>query len=95
MLALNPTTRPTMADILGHDWMRGEVSTREQFEEKCKPFLDEAIRDKLETAENYGNDHKVSQGNRRDVPSDFDPEVFLTFEFRSLQANPRAKTFLV
>lgn len=25
MLAFNPTTRATIADILGHEWMRGEV----------------------------------------------------------------------
>ena len=36
MLAYNPTTRPTMADILGNSWMRGEVCTKEEFAAKCK-----------------------------------------------------------
>ena len=35
MLALNPTTRPTMADILAHPWMKGNPETnmkKEDFE---------------------------------------------------------------
>ena len=27
MLAHNPSTRPTMCDILGHQWMRGDVAS--------------------------------------------------------------------
>ena len=29
LCAYNPTSRPTMADILGHPWMRGETLTDE------------------------------------------------------------------
>lgn len=36
MLAFNPTSRPTMADILGHNWMRDKVCTKDEFEVKCK-----------------------------------------------------------
>ena len=28
MLAFNPTSRATIVDILGHEWMRGEVITQ-------------------------------------------------------------------
>ena len=31
MLKQNPIARPTIADILGHSWMRGEVPTKEEF----------------------------------------------------------------
>ena len=31
LLAPEAGSRPTMADVLGHRWMRGEVATREEF----------------------------------------------------------------
>jgi len=31
MLAYDPTSRPTMVDILGHEWMRGETDSKEMF----------------------------------------------------------------
>jgi len=43
MVAYNPTCRATMADILGHEWMRGKVISKEQFEKKCKEFLNKSI----------------------------------------------------
>ena len=39
MLAYQPSTRPTMADILGHPWMAGNVLTKEEFATICEGFL--------------------------------------------------------
>lgn len=39
MLAVDPSSRPTMADILGHEWMRGKAVTKQQFVSKCAKFM--------------------------------------------------------
>ena len=39
MLAHLPSSRPTMADILGHPWMTGPVITKEEFAAMCEGFL--------------------------------------------------------
>jgi len=36
LLACHPSSRPTMADILGHEWMRKDVLTKQQFEAQCQ-----------------------------------------------------------
>ena len=33
MLQSEPSGRPTMADVIGSQWMRGDVATQEQFQE--------------------------------------------------------------
>ena len=65
-LAYNPTTRPTMVDILGHRWMRGKVCTKEQFAAKCKPFMQAAIDEKKAANEGFGIDHAVDRVRRSD-----------------------------
>lgn len=35
MLSHHPAARPTMADVLGHKWFRGETVTQEQFVQHC------------------------------------------------------------
>jgi len=65
MLAYNPTSRPTMADILGHRWVRGAVCTKEQFASKCKKFMDLAVAEKKAANEAFGIDHAVDKRERR------------------------------
>ena len=36
MLQLNPMDRPTIPEIMGHPWMKGEVPTHQAFYEECK-----------------------------------------------------------
>ena len=36
MLKHNPMARPTIADVLGHQWMRGEVPTKDEFNLRFK-----------------------------------------------------------
>jgi len=64
MLAYNPTTRPTMADILGHRWMRGNVCTKEEFAAKCKSFMSAAVDEKKATNDKIGVDHAVDRLRR-------------------------------
>ena len=46
MLQFNPASRPTMADVLGHEWMRGDVVTRDQFVDHCTEFMEKAKADR-------------------------------------------------
>jgi len=54
MLQLDPTHRPSIADIMAHPWMKGEVSTKDQIvqefdtrDQQVKAFM-EAERKKKE-----------------------------------------------
>ena len=39
MLQFNPASRPSMADVLGHPWMRGEVPSDEEFKARFRSFM--------------------------------------------------------
>ena len=39
MMAYEPSGRPTMADMIGSNWMRGEVATSEQFIVRFEQFI--------------------------------------------------------
>ena len=43
MLAYQPSSRPTIADILGDPWMRGPVMSKEDFTKICKPIVAKAV----------------------------------------------------
>ena len=47
MLQLNPASRPSMADVLGHPWMRGECVTPEQFQAHCADFMQKAKAERI------------------------------------------------
>ena len=47
MLQLNPASRPSMADVLGHPWMRGETVTPEQFQAHCADFMQKAKAERI------------------------------------------------
>lgn len=61
MLAYDPTSRPTMVDILGHEWMRGETDSKEMFKQKCEAFMDAAITEKKQKNEELGTDFIVNK----------------------------------
>jgi len=61
MLAKEPSSRPTMADILGHKWMRGEMMTQQAFEAICKKYMDAVIREKQEMNAEWGIDHAIEK----------------------------------
>ena len=44
MLSYQPSSRPTIADILGDQWMRGEVISKDDFDKVCKPIVDRATK---------------------------------------------------
>ena len=43
ILAYQPSSRPTIADILGDPWMRGPVMSKEEFAKICKPIVAKAV----------------------------------------------------
>ena len=43
MLALDPNSRPTMVDVLGHPWFRGNTVSEQVFEEKAKGYIEAAF----------------------------------------------------
>ena len=57
LIAFEPSSRPTMADILGDPWMRGEVLTHEQFANMCKPIFKKAVKSQQETLIDSFKDH--------------------------------------
>ena len=44
ILAYQPSSRPTIADILGDPWMRGPVMSKEDFAKICKPIVARAVK---------------------------------------------------
>ena len=39
MLAVDPSSRPTIVDVIGHAWFRGKVDTKEEFRQKCEVYF--------------------------------------------------------
>lgn len=70
-----------MADILGHPWMRGETLTDEQFQGKCKAFMELAIEEKKKANTELGIDHCVEKIRRGE--EDFEGMDFVTRLFRA------------
>lgn len=97
MLAFNPISRATMADILGHPWMRGKTITQQQFEETCKKFLDATIEEQKKANEELGVDHNSKHLTRRS-PRDFNGIDFVNREFRPVPghaSSSKVKSFEV
>jgi len=66
MMAYQPSSRPTMVDIIGHPWMRGAVDTQEEFHLKCKGFFDLAVEEKQKANDAIGIDHIVYRTRKSD-----------------------------
>ena len=66
MLSYQPSTRPTIADILGDPWMRGPVMTKEEFYNVCKPIVAKATKaQEKELVDNgIGIDFQVGKGKQ-------------------------------
>ena len=47
MLQYNPASRPTMADVIGHKWMRGETVTEAAFAQHCAEVMEKVKADRL------------------------------------------------
>ena len=87
LLACLPSSRPTMADILGHEWMRQDVLTKEQFETQCKGYMDAAMEEKMKINDEFGVDYEVegaqAVATRRAVgDEEFKNANFVTRAFR-------------
>lgn len=89
MLQYHPSSRPTMADVLGHKWMRGNTVTDAEFAHHCAEFMDKAKADRIAEQENTGVDYSIpaSQGNRRGGDTaetfSFDTDFYTKHTFRS------------
>lgn len=65
LLAAVPSSRPTMADVLGHPWMRGEVMSEADYEANCKKYMDAVLKEKDEVSDQLGIDYAVEKKTRR------------------------------
>ena len=66
LLSYQPSSRPTIADILGDPWMRGPVMSKEDFAKICKPIVERATKaQETELHEQgIGIDYQVSRTRR-------------------------------
>ena len=46
MVAVDPSSRPTIVDIVGHAWFRGKVDSEAQFTQKCETYFRNAQEEK-------------------------------------------------
>lgn len=65
LLAPEPGARPTMADVLGHPWMRGEVASRDDFVARFKPTMDGAVGARDNSGEALDVDFQIATAGRR------------------------------
>ena len=61
MLAYDPTSRPTLVDVLAHDWMRENTDTKEEFSRKCASYFCAAKAEQKERNEGLGIDYHVTR----------------------------------
>ena len=66
MLQFNPTSRPTMVDVLGHPWMRGKKASQKSFEKKAKAFINAAAEEQKIQISKLGVDNYVKPTRRND-----------------------------
>jgi len=90
MLQHNAASRPTMADVLGHKWMRGEVITKEQFADHCSAFMEKAKADRIAEQTATGVDYSIpssaGKANRRGGEEDvmtFDTDYYMAHAFKA------------
>lgn len=65
LLAPEPGARPTMADVLGHAWMRGEVATKADFVARFGPIMQGAISARDGGQEALDVDFQIATAGRR------------------------------
>lgn len=91
MLQFNPASRPTMADVLGHEWFRGETVTQAKFVEHCTSFMEKAKADRVAEQEATGIDYSIpastGRQNRRGGATEtegynFDTEFYMNHSFK-------------
>jgi len=91
MLQFNPASRPTMSDVLGHQWMRGETVTAEQFQAHCSTFMEKAKADRIAEQESTGIDYSIpasaGRQNRRGGADasegyTFDTDFYMNHSFK-------------
>lgn len=89
MLQHNPASRPTMSDVLGHPWFRGDVVSDEQFAQHCQAFMEAAKADRANEQDTTGIDYAIpaSTGNRRGGPDAtggyvFDADFYMDHSFK-------------
>lgn len=59
MCKKNPMARPTMADVLGHPWMRGAVPSKDEFKEQRKTLITKAMVPTDETMIKFGKNFQI------------------------------------
>ena len=77
MLKHNPMARPTIADILGHPWMRGDVPTKEEFTDHFKLLMNNAAQEEHSQLHiNLGLDFRISRERKRHRDGDKIENIF-------------------
>ena len=100
MIAENPAARPTMAEFLGHPWMRGEAPSQEEFGQLCGKFINQAdhARDAEQNANGIDFQIPSAERNRRGGEGEgpqFNDEFFESHTFRQLDKSQLTDKFFV
>ena len=61
-------SRIVMADLLGHPWMKGEVVSKDQFDERFQSFLAKAAEVRDKEQKNLGIDFQIEKAGKRKRP---------------------------
>jgi len=70
MVAVDPSSRPTIVDIVGHSWFRGKVDSVAQFKQKCESYFNLAQEEKSKLNSAQGVDYAVDPARRSDATFD-------------------------
>lgn len=70
MLAFDPSSRPTIVDIFGHTWFRGEADSVDQFKQKCEAYFKKAQEELNSTNAIQGVDYGANPDRRSDATFD-------------------------
>ena len=93
MLQHEPAGRATMADIIAHQWMRGEVCTEEEFVAHVQDFMEKAMKAReIEQAE-FDVDFQIAKAGMRKLRRGkeeikFDDSFATSHEFKPIIARP-------
>ena len=64
MIAEQPAGRPTMAEFLGHPWMRGQTISQDEFGQHCAKFIEAANSARDAEQNSNGIDFQIPSAER-------------------------------
>ena len=100
MIAEQPAGRPTMAEFLGHPWMRGQTISQDEFGQHCAKFIEAANSARDAEQNSNGIDFQIpsAERNRRGGEGEgpeFNDEFFERHTFKKLDKSQLTDKFFI